>query len=211
MHLLSLLKLRCSAREVDIQISLPQDGELPLCVDLDGTLIATDTTWAAVRLWVGRRCGRALLALVWLCHGLAYFKQQLAARVSLDVSCLPYNQAVLQLITDYRERGGAVYLVTATDGSVATRVASHLGVFDGCYASDGVCNLRRKAKAARLCELFGPRRFIYVGNSRDDLAVWQQAHSAVIVSDNARLIAAAREISNVVAVLTGDVSVAQNS
>lgn len=137
----------------------------------------------------------------WFWHGLAYFKQQLADRVVLDVHDLPYHAAVLQLIEEHKARGGKVYLVTATDASIAQRVYEHLGIFDGYYASDGVCNLRHAAKAARLCEVFGMRQFIYVGNSRDDLAVWQQAHSAVVVSNDVRLINAARQSSNVVKVI----------
>lgn len=180
---------------------LQLSSTLPLCVDLDGTLIANDTTWAAVHLYVRRHCWQAPLLLWWLRRGRAYCKQQLAARVVLDVQHLPYHTAVLQLIEEHRAQGGKVYLVTATDASIAQRVGEHLGIFDGCYASDGVCNLRHKAKAVRLCEVFGVRQFIYVGNSRDDLAVWRQAHSAVVVSNNARLINAARQTSDVVKVI----------
>ena len=181
---------------------LQLSSTLPLCVDLDGTLIANDTTWAAVCLYVRRHCWQAPLLLWWLRHGRAYFKQQLSTRVVLDVHDLPYQAAVLQLIEEHRQRGGKVYLVTATDTSIAQRVCEHLGIFDGCYASDGVCNLRHAAKAARLCEVFGVRQFIYVGNSRDDLAVWRQAHSAVVVSNDTRLINAARQTSNVIKVLS---------
>ncbi len=182
----------------------PQTSQLPLCVDLDGTLIAGDTTRTAVRLLVRQHRWQALLLLAWLLRGRAYLKQQLARRVQLDAACLHYNRAVLQLIETYRKQGNPIYLVTATDKRVAQQVCAHLNFFTDCYASDGVCNLRHKAKAALLCKTFGSRNFIYVGDSRADLAVWQQAHSAVIVSNRARLIAAARKISNVVGVLSPD-------
>ena len=180
---------------------LQPSSSLPLCVDLDGTLIANDTTWAAVRLYVRRHCWQAPLLLWWLRRGRAYCKQQLASRVVLDVQGLPYHTAVLQLIETHKARGGKAYLVTATDASIAQQVCEHLGIFAGYYASDGVCNLRHMAKAARLCEVFGVQQFIYVGNSRDDLAVWRQAHSAVVVSNDRRLIKAARRSSNVVEVI----------
>ena len=181
---------------------LQLSSTLPLCVDLDGTLIANDTTWAAVCLYMRHHCWQAPLLLWWMRRGRAYCKQQLTARVALDVHDLPYHAAVLQLIEEHRQRGGKVYLVTATDTSIAQRVCEHLGIFDGCYASDGMCNLRHAAKAARLCEVFGVRQFIYVGNSRDDLAVWRQAHSAVVVSNDTRLINAASQTSNVIKVLS---------
>ena len=176
-------------------------SKLPLCVDLDGTLIADDTTRVALRLFVRQQRGQILWLLAWLLRGRAYFKQQLASRVQLDAACLPYNRAVLQLIETYREQGNPIYLVTASDKRIAQQVCAHLNFFSDCYASDGVRNLRHKAKAALLCKIFGAHNFIYVGNSRDDLAVWQRAHSAVIVSNRSRLIAAARRVSNVVGVV----------
>ena len=179
----------------------PRTNKLPLCVDLDGTLIANDTTWAAVRLFVRQHRWQIPLLLAWLLRGRAYLKQQLAGRVQLDVTSLPYNHAVLQLIEAYKEQGNPIYLVTATDQQVAQQVCAHLNLFTDCYASDGVCNLRHKAKAALLCKTFGTHNFIYVGNSRDDLTVWKQAHSAIVVSNSKRLIASSRKISNVVRVL----------
>ena len=180
----------------------PNTNKLPLCVDLDGTLIANDTTWTLVRLFVRQHRWQIPLLLAWLLRGRAYLKQQLAVCVQLDVASLPYNHSVLQLIETYREQGNPIYLVTATDQRVAQQVCAHLNFFTDCYASDGVCNLRHKAKAALLCKTFGTRNFIYVGNSRDDLAVWQQAHSAIVVSNSKRLIASSRKVSNVVEVLT---------
>ena len=179
----------------------PHNNKLPLCVDLDGTLIANDTTWAAVRLFVRRHVWQVPLLLAWRLRGLAYLKQQLAVRVQLDVTSLPYNHTVLKLIEEYKKQGHPTYLVTATDVQVAQRVCTHLDLFTGHYASDGTCNLRHRAKATMLCQVFGAGNFIYVGNSRDDLAVWQRAHSAIVVSNSAYLIAAARKTSNVVQVL----------
>ena len=180
-------------------------NKLPLCVDLDGTLIADDTTRIALWLFVRQHRWQVPWLLAWLLRGRAYFKQQLALRVQLDAARLPYNHAVLQLIETYREQGNPIYLVTASDKCVAQQVCAYLNFFTDCYASDGVHNLRHKAKAAMLCKIFGSRNFIYVGNSRDDLAVWQRAHSAVVVSNRVRLIAAARRISNVVGVVSPSV------
>ena len=185
-------------------------SNLPVCVDLDGTLIANDTTWLAVRLFVQRNVWQAHHLLAWLWRGRAYLKQQLASRVQLDIANLPYNHEVMQLITAYQQQGNSLYLVTATDQRIAQQVCAHLKFFDGYYASDGTCNLRHQAKAALLCQTFGASKFIYIGNSRDDLAVWQQAHSAVVVSDSLSLIAAARKLGNVIKVLSPNAAAHQS-
>ena len=180
----------------------PVPKTLPLCVDLDGTLIANDTTWMALRLFIRRHYWQIPLLLIWLRRGRAYLKQQLAARVQLDVEHLPYNEAVVQLLRECQAQGNAIYLVTASDNQIAQRITAHFdGLFTACYASDGRCNLRWQAKATHLCKIFGSRNFVYIGNSRDDLAVWQQAHSAIVVSANTRLLKRANKLGNVVLVL----------
>src|ERR1041385_6355053 len=60
--------------------SLPQ-FRTPLCVDLDGTLIATDVLWESLVLLV-KWHPRLLLSLpFWFLRGKAHLKQQLARRV----------------------------------------------------------------------------------------------------------------------------------
>lgn len=206
----SILSLTCQLLAVKT-VKPPIPAVLPLCVDLDGTLIACDTTFAALRVFIRRQYWQTPRLLLWLLRGRAYLKQQLALRVTLDVARLPYNDAVLQLIKACKAQGNPVYLVTASDAQIAQRITAHLaGLFTACYASDGVRNLRHRAKAEHLCKTFGVRRFVYVGNSRDDLAVWQQAHSAIIVSNNPRLIRAAHRLGNVAQVLSPEMSSARS-
>lgn len=126
----------------------------------------------------------------------------LFTRVDLDIKALPYNGQVLRLLQQLKEKGNVIYLVTATDERIARLISVHLaGIFDGYYASDGVLNLRKHAKAKLLINLFGERKFTYFGNSRDDLPVWRHAREAVVVSSSPRLIRRARKIANVSRVL----------
>ena len=73
------------------------DTSLPvLCVDLDGTLVKSDTLHDSA-LAVARHHPAALLKIPgWLMQGKAALKKHLANTVKLDVAHLPYNRELLQ-------------------------------------------------------------------------------------------------------------------
>ena len=164
---------------------------VPLCVDLDGTVIRTDLVWESlVRLL--RRNPLYLVALpFWWLRGRAWLKRQMAARTRVDVATLPYHETFLEFLQSERQRGRHVCLVTAADDRWAGAVAAHLGLFTEVLASDGRTNLRGSVKAARLVERFGERGFDYAGNSPADLPVWARARQALVISDSPGLAARA--------------------
>ncbi len=165
--------------------------DLPLCVDLDGTLLRTDALHE--QLLVAATRWRLLRRLPgWLRQGTAQLKRELAAAVSLDVAVLPYDVALLDYLRQQRTRGRRLVMATAADRSIAEAVNRHLGLFDAVIASDAHENLRGRAKAARLCATFGERRFCYVGSDRSDLAVWRKAAGAVFANSRHGIVRAVR-------------------
>jgi NAD(P)-dependent dehydrogenase (short-subunit alcohol dehydrogenase family) len=64
---------------------------IPLCVDLDGTLIRTDVLLESFLGLVKSSPLRAIRALFGLRRGRAEFKQDIADQVDLDASLLPYD------------------------------------------------------------------------------------------------------------------------
>ena len=95
---------------------------LPICVDLDGTILRTDTLQeAAVASFFSD--WRALPNIArWLFRGKAFLKEQLAARWTFDAAQLPYDEALLQTLRRAKARGHHIVLVTAADRSIASRV-----------------------------------------------------------------------------------------
>jgi len=155
--------------------------EVPLAVDLDGTLVRTDTLWESVAALVRRDPLAALALPFWLLRGKASFKSEIARRVEIDVSLLPYDAGVLRELRHQRSEGRWIVLATASDSRIAERVAAHLGLFDAVLASDGVNNLKREAKAQALVERYGEGRFDYMGEDRHDVPVWKHAGTAYVV------------------------------
>lgn len=156
------------------------DLTYPLCVDLDGTLIKSDSLFDAVCQFLRRNPFRFWQLWNWLAEGRARLKAEVASRAPLDPAQLPYNAELLQFLQSERRRGRQIYLTTGADGPTAERVAAHLGIFDGVLASDGVTNLTSALKLKYLKERFG--QFDYIGNSRADVPLLASAHYAMVAN-----------------------------
>jgi 4-hydroxybenzoate polyprenyltransferase len=161
-------------------------------VDLDGTLIYTDMLHESTLRLLCEQPIATVLIPVWLARGKAALKRAISDRVDVDVSLLPYNRPLIEWLTKQRAAGRRLVLCTASDGKFANAVASHIGIFDEVLFSNGQRNLAGSHKADALVERFGERGFDYVGNASADLAVWQHARRAVVVSGNDALRRAAQ-------------------
>ena len=154
---------------------MPKADSPVLCVDLDGTLVATDLLWESLVSALQRSPWIALALPFWLLRGRAYVKQRLATASAIDFATLPYRESVLAFVTGEFQRGRPVVLATAADEQLAAGVSSHLGIFAAVIASDGMTNLKGRAKAARLVGRYGSGNFDYIGNSRADIPCWESA------------------------------------
>lgn len=176
------------------------DSPLPLCVDLDGTLIHSDLLLESFLLLVKRNPLHLFRVPFWLLQGKAVMKAEIARRVTLRAATLPYHQELLAWLTKSKAAGNSLWLGTASNEKLARAVADHLGIFDGVLASDERHNLSGGHKAARLVERFGEKGFDYCGNEGKDLAVWRHSRGAIVVNGGAALAARAGEVARLVKV-----------
>jgi 4-hydroxybenzoate polyprenyltransferase len=151
-----------------------------LCVDLDGTLVKSDTLFDALCLFIRKYPAQIWRLPVWLAGGRARLKTEVASRARLDATKLPYNTEVVSYLQAQHRKGRAIYLTTGADGALAERVAAYLGLFDGVVASDGVTNLTSGKKLASLKSRFG--EFDYIGNARADLPLLENAGEAMLAN-----------------------------
>ncbi len=164
-----------------------QPDPVPLCIDLDGTLVRSDMLHEST-LELLKTAPLALVRLPgWLAEGKGVLKYRIAERVEIDVEHLPYRQPVLDRIERARGEGRQVVLATAAAPQIAEAIAAHLGLFDVVISSDASTNLAGDAKARALVDRFGEQGFDYIGDSATDLHVWHHARRAIVVSDNDRL------------------------
>jgi len=158
------------------------DTAIALAVDLDGTLISGDLLWECVFRLVRANPFFALMLPVWLLAGKARFKHEVFSRVRVDPASLGYRPEVLRFLEAEKERGRVLVLATASAQDHAGRIAAHLGLFDRVIGSTPETNLKSGAKRERLVADYGDAGFDYIGNSRDDVAVFEAARRSYVVA-----------------------------
>ena len=154
----------------------------PLCVDLDGTLVKSDTLVDSVLALIRSRPRLALRLPDRLLAGKAAFKAFVTESVALDVTHLPLNRTLLQFLHQERSRGRAIYLTTGADAHLARRVADHLGIFTGVLGSDGAINLTGKKKLHGLRTYLDDAAFDYIGNDTPDLPLLTHAIEPMVAN-----------------------------
>lgn len=152
----------------------------PLCVDLDGSLVKSDTSLDGLCLFARQRPSELWRIPIWLASGRARVKAEIARRVSLDPAHLPYNSELLEYLQAQRFEGRQLILATGSDEAAAKRIAKHLGIFDAVVGSGGDINLTGSRKLVRLRQEFGD--FDYIGNSLTDLPLLKTAGEPMLAN-----------------------------
>lgn len=162
--------------------------EPPLCVDLDGTLICGDLLYESVFALMRQNFLFLFLLPLWLLRGKAHLKEQIATRVQFDAETLPYRAEVIAFLQQEKKAGRYLVLATASHLHLAQRVADHLELFDEIIATEAGSNLLGHAKLVVLQQRFDHTGFDYIGDSHNDLPLWEKARKAYLVQPSARLL-----------------------
>lgn len=161
---------------------------VPVCVDLDGTLIVGDLLWESFvglfrkHPWAALKLGFGVL------KGPAHFKRCVAEQAPIDAATLPYRTELVEELRELNRRGVPLVLATASHESYAQAVSDHLQIFQSVIASDGSRNVKGRQKMASLVSHFGEHGFDYIGNDWSDMPVWRSAAQATAVAAPPRLV-----------------------
>ncbi|WP_062133851.1 UbiA family prenyltransferase [Demequina aestuarii] len=157
-------------------------------VDLDGTLLRSDLLWEAAARYSTTRPSAPFHVMRWAARGRARLKSELASRVSVDATAIPYRTEVVEELRAVAADGGRVVIATAAARSHAEPVAAHLGFVEAVLATDadGV-NLRGPAKADALDDYAHGTPWTYYGDSLVDVPVWKRSGGAVVVDPSKRV------------------------
>ncbi|WP_323765418.1 UbiA family prenyltransferase [Marinovum sp.] len=162
-----------------------QAGELPLYVDLDGTLVQTDVAQEQLVAALARPRNWPPVLRAWRAHGASGIKHAVWDGDGFHPALLPYDAEVLDYLRAARAQGRRIVLATAADRQAAEAVAAHLGLFDAVLASEPGHNLKGAAKLAAIRQDC-PGPFEYLGDSAADIPVWRAAHRVGFVRPDTR-------------------------
>ncbi|HPA19800.1 MAG TPA: UbiA family prenyltransferase [Verrucomicrobiae bacterium] len=168
---------------------------VPLCVDLDGTVLRTDLMWECITALLRRRPWCVLLLPVWWSRGRPYLKARLAREARPDLDCLPVRGRLIEWLRSQAKSGRQLLLVSGSHHWLVRRMARRFGFFSGAEGTRRGVNLSGGPKAEWLVARFGERGFDYAGDRGVDLRVWRRAREAILVDVPRRLEGAAREVA----------------
>lgn len=177
---------------VDVVGESASRAHVPVVVDLDETLIVTDTLYEQIAIGLFTRplavfgTARALL------KGRAALKASLARQIDLTHTTLPIREDLVHWLHQQAEIGRELHLCSAAAQPVVETMARRLGIFASAIGSDD-SNLKGRAKAAYLKQRF-PEGFTYAGDSPSDLAVWREASGIVLAGAAPSVANAARNL-----------------
>ncbi len=184
--------------------------DVPLFVDLDGTLVRSDTSTESAFGLVRRNVGYVFLLPLWLLRGRAHLKDQVARRIPLDVEHLPYREGFIGFLEQERATGRRLVLATAANQRHARQVADHLGIFESVTASDETVNLEGRQKLARMKALAGGGPFDYAADDLADMVIFPHARRAIVVAPPPPLRKAAERMANIERIFEPEARIAAN-
>lgn len=162
-------------------MSATPDQAVPLCVDLDGTLLRTDTLLECLVLLMKEQPLSLLFVPFWVFRGKSYLKAMCAQRVNFVGKSFPYNSDVVSFI-ESQDPSREIVLITGANQSLANSISEDCGLFDKVAGSSEQLNLTGNNKLQWLVEQYGENGFDYIGNDKDDLKIWPHARKAMAVS-----------------------------
>lgn len=170
---------------------------VPLFVDLDGTLIATDVFAESLVSAFKLPPRLAWQVPLWAAEGRPKLKAALAEHITPDPHSLPYHIEVLEFLRREHATGRPIILATATANRWAGQMADHLGLFADVLSSDAHRNLKGPQKLLAIqdyCRAHDYRSFAYMGDAQADLHVWREAAEIYVVQPSPAMLSAVREI-----------------
>jgi 4-hydroxybenzoate polyprenyltransferase/phosphoserine phosphatase len=181
-------------RKLDGEIT-PDDADIhltryPIVVDLDKTLILTDTLHEQVVTALFTQPTALIAATPKLLRGRAALKASLAAKIDLGSTALPLREDLVKWLRGQAAVGREIHLCSAANQAVVENVSRRVGIFASAIGS-ATANLKGHVKAEHLASTF-PEGFVYVGDSRADLAVWKAADGIVLAGASPGVAKAAR-------------------
>lgn len=188
-----------SPQSFDSAVAVSDNGAsrasaVPLYVDLDGSLTYSDLLFESALVLFKRNPFYLFLCCIWLLQGVARLKTEIARRVELDVSLLPYNEDFLAFLRQQRTAGRRLVLASASNHKLVRQVADHLGIFDTWIASDESVNLKARNKLRAIEADAGGRGFAYAADHAVDLPIWEKADEVILVNAPAGIVEKASRI-----------------
>lgn len=163
----------------DLFVSPVED--VPLVVDMDGTLFVHDIFSIQLVTSVFRRPFLSLRAIALILRGQKSRAKQLFFDSGQRVNFAewPLNEKLDGALRKAHENGREIVLCSGSNENYVAAANKHLPYLSSGYGSTKDRNLTAQSKRDFLVEKYGDRGFDYIGNSKADYVIYECAREAI--------------------------------
>jgi 4-hydroxybenzoate polyprenyltransferase len=135
------------------------DNNKVLVIDCEKSLLSTNLFLEIFWHLVSLSPLNILKIFIISLHGLKKVKIFLLENVSIDYTLLPYKEDMLEVVKDWKKKGGKVVLISNINEEISQNISNYLSFFDSSYAYDNSDNINAKIKL--ICEEFNKKESIF--------------------------------------------------
>jgi 4-hydroxybenzoate polyprenyltransferase/phosphoserine phosphatase len=178
-----------------------QSVNVPLVVDLDGTLLRTDLLHESIVSLFKKKPWKLLAIFFRSIRGRKYAKRRIFAEARLDPAVLPIHTELVAMLRAEKDKGRRLVLATASDQGMAAKAVEPLGLFDLVIGSTGNRDLQGAEKLATIEQHCG-NGFDYAGSSSADHVILTSCRQAILVNADRSVEAKAQRSGNVTRIIS---------
>lgn len=166
------------------EITPSKEKQIPLVVDLDGSLIKTELPWESFLSVLFRHPIEFIKMVIRKIKvkRSGYLKLELEKWAELDLEKMPFSSRFVEYLKEEKAKGRSLILCTGSTQSYAEKIQKITGLFDAVWGCTPGKNIVGHKKAMFLVGKYGEKQFDYAGNSLSDLKVARYARNFILVN-----------------------------
>lgn len=157
------------------------EKEIPLIVDLDGTITKSDLFFETLVIFIKKNPLNIFFIFFWLFFGKSFLKLKLSEKITISPSDIKYRKEVINYLNHQKQNKRKIYLFSGSSINQVKEVHDYLNIFDGYYGTTINLNLISYNKLNYIKKFFGSVEFDYIGDSSKDIVLWNASRKAIIV------------------------------
>jgi 4-hydroxybenzoate polyprenyltransferase len=165
----------------DVQAPAHGAAALPLCVELDGSLIKTSVLGDGILLLVRTTPLLALKLPLWAARGRSYLESMVSSNAPIDITHLPFNRPLLAYLHAQQSEGREIFLVSDAPSQLTDRIEDYLGIFAGVVRTEKPQGEHGRGASSLLKRRFEDG-FDYIGGNGADTVALASARHAMLAN-----------------------------
>ncbi|MAH99258.1 MAG: hypothetical protein CMA12_07985 [Euryarchaeota archaeon] len=157
-----------------------------LVVDLDNSLLKIDLFKEVFGKSLLTQPLAFIKTLLLLFKSKALAKTYISNNVNIDSVILPFENRIIEIISNYKKKNYDVTLATGASHNYANAISNHIKLFDRVIATNKEINNIGENKLQAIKNEIGDN-FIYIGDSSEDIPIWSHCKKAIIVGHKPRI------------------------